>query len=58
MKKERRVKGKGFNLDSDVLAAKETGCAGILAMGMFVARGMFVMIVCQFDHTQQQDIAT
>ena len=52
MKKERCVKGNGFKLETDVLAAKETGCAGILAMCMFV------MIVCEFDHTQQQDIET
>ena len=61
MKKERCVKDKGFNLDTDVLAAKETGCAGILALRMFgmaiMAMRMFVMIVCQSDNTQQHDVA-
>ena len=50
MKKERCVESKGFNLDTDVLAAKETGCAGIFAPRMFgmaiMAMRMFVMIVC------------
>ncbi len=61
MKKKRCVKGKGFNLDTDVLAAKETGCAGILALRMFgmaiMAMRMFAMIVCQSDNTQQYDVA-
>ena len=61
MKKERCVKDKGFNLDTDVLAGKETGCAGILALRMFgmaiMAMRMFVMIVCQSDNTQQHDVA-
>ena len=57
MEKERCVKGKGFNLETDVLAAKETGCAGILRVAVFVM-AVFVMIVCQSDDTQQQDIAT
>ena len=52
MKKERCVESKGFNLDTDGLAAKGTGCAGILAMGMFV------MIVCQSGNTQQHDVTT
>ena len=62
MKKERCVESKGFNLDTDVLAAKETGCAGILVMRMFAmaitAIRMFAMVVCQSDNTQQHDVAT
>ncbi len=62
MKAKGCVKSKGFNLDPDVLAAKETGCAGIFALRMFgmaiMAMQMFAMIVCQSDNTQQQDIAT
>ena len=62
MKKERCVESKGFNLDTDVLAAKETGCAGILAPRMFgmaiMALRMFAMIVCQSDNTQQRDVTT
>ena len=62
MKKERCVESKGFNLDTDVLTTKETGCAGILALRMFgmaiMAIRMFTMIVCQSDDTQQQYIAT
>ena len=62
MKKERCVESKGFNLETDVLAAKETGCTGILALRAF-ARAMlamrtFAMIVCQFDETQQHDVTT
>ena len=55
MKKERCVESKGFNLDTDVLAEKETGRAGILALRMFgmaiMAMRMFVMIVRQLDET-------
>ena len=55
MKKERCVESKRFNLDTDVLAAKETGCAGILALRMFgmaiMTMRIFVMIVCQSDNT-------
>ena len=64
MKKERCVKRKGFNLDTDVLAAKETRCTGILALRVFararamLAMRMFTMIVCQFDETQQHDVTT
>ena len=63
MKAEGCVESKGFNLDTDVLAAKETGCAGILVLRMLfgmaiMAMRMFAMIVCQSDNTQQQDIAT
>ena len=62
MKKERCVESKGFNLETDVLAAKETGCTGILALQVFaramLAMRMFAMIVCQFDETQQRDVAT
>ena len=65
MKKERCVESKRFNLETDVLAAKETGCTGILAMRAFarfaramLAMRMFAMIVCQFDETQQRDVAT
>ena len=62
MKAEGCLNGKGFNLETDVLAAKETGCAGTPALRMFastmLAMGMSGMIVCQFDNTQQQDIAT
>ena len=62
MKAEGCVESKGFNLNTDVLAAKETGCAGILALRMFgmaiMAMRMFARIVCQSDNTQQQDIAT
>lgn len=62
MKKERCIESKGFNLETDVLAAKETGCTGILALRAFaramLAMRMFAMIVCQFDETQQRDVAT
>ncbi len=62
MKKERCVESKRFNLETDVLAAKETGCTGILALRVFaramLAMRMFAMIVCQFDETQQRDVAT
>ncbi|MCY3721563.1 MAG: hypothetical protein OXG97_05030 [Candidatus Poribacteria bacterium] len=62
MKADGCVESKGFNLDTDVLAAKETGCTGILALRMFgmaiMAMRMFVMIMCQSDDTEQQDIAT
>lgn len=62
MKAEGCVESKGFNLDTDVLAGKETSCAGILALRMFgmaiMAMRMFVMIVCQSDNTQQHDITT
>ena len=62
MKKERCVESKGFNLETDVLAAKETCCTGILALRVFaramLAMRMFAMIVCQFDETQQRDVAT
>jgi len=61
MKKERGIESKRFNLDTDVLAAKRTGCAGILALRIFgmaiMAMRMFVMIVCQSDNTQQHDVA-
>ena len=60
MKKERGIESKRFNLDTDVLAAKRTGCAGILALRIFgmaiMAMRMFVMIVCQSDDTQQHDV--
>ncbi|MCY3549403.1 MAG: hypothetical protein OXH39_03005 [Candidatus Poribacteria bacterium] len=62
MKKERCVESKRFNLETDVLAAKEAGCTGILALRVFaramLAMRMFAMIVCQFDETQQRDVAT
>ena len=62
MKVEGCVESKGFNLNTDVLAAKETGCAGIFALRMFgmaiMAMRMLAMIVCQSDNTQQQDVAT
>ena len=62
MKAEGCVESKGFNLDTDVLAAKETGCAGIFALRMFAmaitALRMFAMIVCQSDNTQQHDVTT
>ena len=62
MKKERCIESKGFNLETDVLAAKETRCTGILALRVFArampAMRMFAMIVCQFDETQQRDVAT
>ena len=62
MKKERCIESKGFNLETDVLAAKETRCTGILALRVFaramLAMRMFAMIVCQFDETQQRDVAT
>ena len=55
MKKERCVESKEFNLDTDVLAGKETSCTGILVLRMFartmLAIRMFAMIVCQFDNT-------
>ena len=62
MKAEGCVKRKGFNLETDLLAAKETGCAGIFALRMFgmaiMAMRMSAMIVCQFDDTEQRDVAT
>ena len=61
MKKERCIESKGFNLNTDVLATKETGCTGILALRALaramLAMRMFAMIVCQFDETQQRDVA-
>ena len=60
MKAEGCVKRKGFNLETDVLVAKGTGCAGIFALRMFgrtmLAMRMSAMIVCQFDETQQRDV--
>ena len=62
MKAEGCVESKGFNLDTDVLAAKETGYAGILALRMFgmaiMAMRMFAMIVCQSDDTEHHDVTT
>ena len=62
MKADGCVESKGFNLDTDVLAAKETGCAGILTLRMFgmaiTALRMFAVIVCQSDNTQQHDVTT
>ena len=60
MKAEGCVESKGFNLETDVLAAKRTGCAGILALRMFtramLTMRMSAMIVCQFDEAQQHDV--
>ena len=62
MEAEGCVESKGFNLDTDMLAAKDTGCAGILALRMFgmaiMAMRMFAMIVCQSDNPQQHDVTT
>ena len=62
MKAEGCVKRKGFNLETDLLAAKDTGCAGIFALRMFgmaiMAMRMSGMIVCQSDNTQHHDVTT
>ena len=56
-KERKRYKCGEFNFDTDVLAVKETGCAGILRMARFGRTAMFGMIVCELDDTEQHDIA-